>query len=76
MIMSKFSGDTPIIKIKGDYINNLMLTGCIMKDMAKTLMLKHGCSYEEAMNFVCDLPNKLVYNKNGRDIIFSVSDKI
>lgn len=73
MIISKFSGDTPIVKFKGDYIYNLMLTGCIMKNMAETLMLKRGCSYEDAMNFACDLPNKLVYGNNGKDITFSVS---
>lgn len=73
MIISKFSGDTPIIKFKGDYIYNLMLTGCIMKDMAETLMLKRGCSYEDALKYVCDLPNKIVYNRDGRDITFYVS---
>lgn len=76
MILARFSGDTPIIKYSDDSTYNLMLTGCIMKDMAKTLMLKRGCSYEDAIKFVCELPNKLVYNKNGRDITFSVSDKI
>lgn len=74
MIMSYFSGDTPIIKIKGDYIYNLMLAGCVMKDMAKKLMLERGCSYEDAMKYVCDFPNKIVYEKNGKDITFSVSD--
>ncbi len=75
MIISKFLGNTPIIKFKGDYVYNLMLTGCIMKDMAETLMLKHGCSYEDALKFVCDLPNKLVYNKKGRNITFYYSDR-
>lgn len=73
MIISKFSKDKPITKYTGDYIYNLMLTGCIMKDMAHTIMLKRGYSYEDAMKFVCDLPNKLVYDKNGQDITFSVS---
>lgn len=76
MILARFSGDTPIIKYSSDSTYNLMLTGCIMKDMAETLMQKRGCSYEDAMKFVCELPNKLVYNKNGRDITFSVSDRI
>lgn len=50
-----------------------MLLGCTMKDMAKMLMLKHGCSYEDAIKFVCDMPNRIVYDKNGQDITFSVS---
>lgn len=73
MIKSKFLGNVPIIKTSGNYVDNLMLLGCTMKDMAETLMLKHGCSYEDAMNFICDLPNKLIYNENGYDITFSVS---
>ena len=73
MIIAKFSKDVPSIKYTGDYIYNLMLTGCIMKDMAHTIMLKRGCSYEDAMKFVCDLSNKLVYDKNGQDITFSVT---
>lgn len=72
MIISRFKGDTPVIKYTGDFTYNLMLTGCIMKDMAHTIMLKRGCSYENAMKFVCDLPNKLIYDKNGQDITFSV----
>lgn len=72
MIISKFSKGTPKIKYTGDYIYNLMLTGCIMKDMAYTIMLKRGCSYEDAMKFVCDLPNKLIYDKNEHEITFSV----
>lgn len=70
--MSKFSGDVPIITIKGDYIYNLMLTGCIMEDMAHTIMTERGCSYEDAMKFVCDMPNKIFYEKNGKNITFSV----
>lgn len=76
MILARFSKDKPIIKHSGNYIYNLMLTGCIMKEMAEALMLDRGCSYEDAMKFVCELPNKFIYEKDGKDITFEISNKI
>lgn len=58
----------PKVSLKGDLCDNLILLGCIMETTSKRIMLKQGCSYEDALKFVQDLPNKLVYDEMKHDI--------
>ena len=43
-----------------------------MTEMSKSVMLQTGCSYKDAEKFIHDLPNKLVYDHNKKNISFEI----
>lgn len=67
-IKANYLFGVPKVSLTGDLDDNLILLGCTMETTAKRIMLKRGYSHEEAMDFIKDLPNKLVYDENKSNI--------
>lgn len=63
-----------IITASDDFVDELILTGSTMKSMAEKFMTVYKCSYEDAMNFIQDLPNKLIYDNNKPHITLQMSN--
>lgn len=58
----------PKVYMTGELEDDLILLGCTMETMAKRVALKQGCTYEDALQLVQNLPNLLVYDINKKDI--------
>lgn len=61
----------PKVDLKGNIEEIQVLLACAMNTVAKHMMIKEGCSYEVAINFVKSLPDHIPHELTKDNIIFS-----